>query len=101
MKRLTYAAALAVLGLSVHTASALPRPPLHHESSQPAFERVASWRYNNNCGWQGGRWVVDLGAGRLVLCRPNRPGRNYNWRRDGNREGWYDRRARTWHFDRW
>jgi hypothetical protein len=45
--------------------------------------------------------AIHLGAGNLMLCRPNRPGRNYNWRREGNREGWYDRRARTWHFDRW
>ncbi len=101
MKILTLAAALPLLGLSAQTTSASPLLPLESHTPSSVIELVASWRYHNNCGWQGGRWVVDLGAGKLVVCRPNRPSRDYNWRREGNREGWYDRRNRGWHFDKW
>jgi hypothetical protein len=101
MKFLSHAAALSVLGLSAQSTAALPRPPLDQLAPIPLIENVASWRYHNNCGWQGGRWVVDLGAGKFVVCRPNRPSRDYNWRREGNREGWYDRRSKGWHFDKW
>jgi hypothetical protein len=65
-------------------------------------ELAQAWRYHRNCGWRGGRWVIDLGAGRIVACRPNRPrGADWHWRSEGPRHGWYHRRDRRWHFDRW
>ena len=101
MRTFTYATALTVLGLSTGSSAAFPAPRLGDLPQALPIERVASWRYHDNCGWQGGRWVVDLGAGRLVLCRPIRPDRSYDWRRERNREGWYNRRSRTWYFDKW
>jgi hypothetical protein len=74
-------------------------PPLHPSGVpiENGFQLAASWRYDDNCAWRDGRWVVDLGIGRLVLCRPTRPGRDWNWRNDGRRQGWYDRRRNVWH----
>jgi hypothetical protein len=63
--------------------------------------QVDSWRYSDRCGWSGGRWILDLGQGRLVGCRPVRPSGDWRWNRDGNREGWYDNRRRAWHYDKW
>jgi hypothetical protein len=94
-------AGLALLALSAQSAIALPVPTTDAAATAMPTELVASWRYNNNCAWQGGRWVVDLGAGRLVLCRPNRPSRDYAWRNEGSRQGWYDRRNRAWHYNNW
>lgn len=70
-------------------------------AAAPLAQQVASWRYHERYGWRGGRWVVDLGAGRIVACRPHRPGRDYVWRNEGPRHGWYHRRERRWFFDRW
>lgn len=64
-------------------------------------EKAQSWRYHNDCSWRGGRWVADLGVGRLVICRPHRPGRDYQWRSEGRRQGWYDNRRRSWHHNQW
>lgn len=59
---------------------------------------TAPWRYHRGCSWRDGRWVVDLGAGKLVVCRPNRPrGGSWMWHREGGREGWWDRRHKRWH----
>lgn len=100
--RLAYAglAALAV-GLGCGSASAAPSAPLADPSVSPTAEPAASWRYHRNCGWRDGRWVVDIGRGKLVVCRPNRPGRNWVWYKEGNREGWYDRRHKAWHHKNW
>ena len=81
-------------------AASIPSNP-GDRASQSLVEPVASWRYNNNCSWQGGRWAVDLGGGKLVVCRPNRPGRDYSWRREGQRNGWYHRNERRWHHNNW
>lgn len=82
-------------------ASAMPSVGPVSEPVTQLVTPVASWRYHNNCGWRDGRWVVDMGAGRFVVCRPNRPGRDYRWHREGERHGWYDSRRRAWHNDRW
>ena len=82
-------------------ASAAP-VPAHPGSLAPTLvEAVASWRYHDNCGWSGGRWVVDLGAGKIVACRPRRPDGDWRWRHEGNHEGWYDRRRSSWHYNKW
>ena len=64
---------LGLFALSGQSAVALPVPAIDTIATERPAELVASWRYHNNCAWQGGRWVVDLGTGRLVICRPNRP----------------------------
>ena len=66
-----------------------------------AVTTVASWGYDENCGRSGGRWVVGLGGSRVVACRPIRPSRDYEWHREGGREGWYQSREHHWHNDKW
>ncbi len=70
-------------------------------AAAPLTQTVASWRYHRNCSWRSGRWVVDLGVGKIIACRPNRPGRDYVWRDEGPRRGWYRPRDRRWYFNRW
>ena len=100
--RLAYAG-LAAIGFSLcaGAATAAPTVSIGDINATPSAEPVASWRYHRSCGWRDGRWVVDLGGGKLVVCRPNRPGRNWVWFREGNREGWYDRRRKDWHHKNW
>lgn len=90
----------AVAGLSA-SAMAVPLADPAAGSRAPLAEPVASWRYNKNCAWNNGRWVVDLGRGKIVVCRPVRPGREWSWHREGNREGWWDRRRHVWHYQKW
>ena len=86
--------------ISAATASALPTlPPATHDAYS-AIQPVASWQYHRNCGWQGGRYIVDLGVGRIVACRPYRPSREYAWRSADGRDGWYNNRRRAWHDER-
>ena len=96
------AAALVALAASTITANAAAIPNPHQDgSSNPMFQTVASWRYHDNCSWSGGRWVVGLGGSRVVACRPIRPSRDYEWHREGGREGWYQSREHHWHNDKW
>ena len=101
--RISKIAAVALgLGLSATSANAIPTLRLVGEQKTSAVEEAqSSWRYHNRCGWRGGRWVVELGGGGLVLCRPNRPGREWRWHSDGGRHGWYNDRRRRWHHNRW
>jgi hypothetical protein len=85
-----------ILGLTGSGASGMPSLP-SYDMGIPHFQPVASWRYDDNCAWRDGRWTVDMGIGRVVLCRPTRPGREWTWRNDGRRQGWYDRRRNAWH----
>ena len=82
-------------------ALALPVGNPVHIGSDANVQQIASWRYSNACAWNGSGWRVDAGNGRIVACRPNRPGRNWNWHSEGNRHGWYDSRQRTWHHNNW
>lgn len=104
MKKIATLSILALPFLSVPAAQAAPvmpgAAPRAMIDGQNTVEQ-AQYRYHRNCGWRGGRWVVDLGAGKLVVCRPNRPGRNYIWREEGKRRGWYNPRQRQWHFHNW
>ena len=87
---------------ATNAASALPRGnAVQAPMLADNVVKIADWRYHRSCGWTGGRWVVDLGAGRIVACRPNRPRGSWRWNREGEREGWYDSRRRAWHNDRW
>jgi len=88
----------AVAAMTTFAASAAPLPMMK-QSGTSAVEQVQGWRYHRGCGWDGRRWVVDLGAGRIVVCRPNRPGRDWVWRSDGPRQGWWNPRRRHWHHD--
>lgn len=91
------AASLVILGLTGTVATAMqPLRPHEHRIGHD-FQPVASWRYDDNCAWRDGRWVVDLGIGSVVLYRPTRPSRDWNWRNDGRRQGWHDRRLNVWH----
>ena len=92
-----------ILALTTTASSAMALPTLSPQDVRTplGIERVASWRYDDNCGWRGGRWIVDLGTGKLVSCRPRRPDRAYSWHREGGREGWYDGRRRAWHNNNW
>ena len=101
MRALPIVGAALFAGLSATAASAMPAIPPSPDSGAGLVLPVHSWRYHNNCGWRDGRWVVDLGAGKFVVCRPNRPGRDYRWHREGQRHGWYDPRRRSWHNERW
>ena len=103
-----FISAAAALLVSVTAVQAAPAttgkptaPQLSDRGGVPFAQPVASWRYHQKCGWRGGRWVVDLGAGRIIACRPNRPGRDYIWRNEGPRQGWYRPRDRRWNFNRW
>lgn len=102
MKTTLGLAVLATIGAAALStnATAVPLPAAGNDVTS-AVEPVATWRYHRSCGWRGGRWVVDLGGGKLVVCRPNRPGKNWMWHREGNREGWWDRRRKAWHNDKW
>lgn len=101
MKQIMCTAAALLAGVTVAQAAPLaPGKPAAPDMA-PFAQPVASWRYHRNCGWRGGRWVVDLGAGKIVACRPNRPGRDYVWRDEGPRHGWYHRRERRWFFNKW
>jgi hypothetical protein len=93
----------AALGLMVPAGSAMAAPVVKFSDAggNSLVQHVASWRYHDNCGWSGGRWVVDLGAGKIVACRPRRPEGNWGWRHEGNHEGWYDKRRSAWHYDKW
>jgi hypothetical protein len=101
MKRTILAATLLSIALPTVSALAAPVVKLGETAANPLVQTVASWRYAQNCGWNNGRWVVDIGRGKIIACRPNRPGRDYAWHREGNREGWYDNRRRAWHYDKW
>ena len=96
MKTTLGLAALATIGLAGLSTSATALPlPAAGTAAPSAVEPVAVWRYHAKCGWREGRWVVDLGAGKLVVCRPNRPGKAWVWHKEGNREGWWDRRRKA------
>ena len=102
MKRALIAASLGILGFSASGASALPAMGVPDKpETRSQVEPVASWRYHRNCGWNSGRWIVDLGGGRIVDCRPMRPGRDYVWRDEGSHHGWWHSRERRWHFNNW
>jgi len=95
--------ALAVVllaGTSYPAMAGVVAPPAV-STNQSMVEPVDSWRYHRDCRWGGGRWVVDLGAGKLIACRPYRPHGDWRWHREGDREGWYDGRRHAWHNDRW
>ena len=83
--------------ITASAASAVPVVGVGALDQSTLVQPVASWQYHRNCGWQGGRYIVDLGAGRIVSCRPNRPSREYSWRSFEGREGWYSNRRKTWH----
>ncbi len=79
------------------SASALPQTA-KPDGATSLVQQTASWRYHRGCSWRDGRWVVDIGAGKIVVCRPNRPsGKYWEWHREGGREGWWDRRHKRWH----
>lgn len=98
MKLALSAAALSLAALATPATAA---PPMGKIGSEGLAVPVASWQYHANCGWRNGKWVVDLGAGKIVICRPNRPSRDYIWYKSGSREGWYDRRKKSWHNKDW
>lgn len=91
--------AISALTLSVSTASAAGLRFAHEEPS--IVEQAASWRYHRGCAWRGDRWIVDIGRGKIVTCRPFRPGPGFVWYSEGNRQGWYDKRRRAWHNNNW
>ena len=93
-------AVVATAAMLTGSASAGPVVKLDGTGSS-IVTQVDSYRYSDRCGWSGGRWLLDLGAGRLVTCRPVRPSGDWRWHRDGDREGWYDNRRRSWHYDKW
>jgi hypothetical protein len=97
MRAFSIAASAFILGVTGTVATAVPVFPPHGLPIDGRLQPVASWRYHDNCAWRDGRYIVDLGIGRVVLCRPTRPGRDWNWRNDGRRQGWYDRRRNVWH----
>ncbi len=102
MRTSVFATVAVVLGLSASSAFAVPLVPSGVDVPASAAEQAqASERYHRNCRWRDGRWVVNLGVGRVVLCRPNRPGRDWRWHSDGPRHGWYNDRRRAWHNNRW
>lgn len=90
--------AVALVGIfAASSAEAVPLAGSKPEASGK-IEIAHAWRYHRGCSWRDGRWVVDLGAGRLVVCRPHRPrGHDWTWHRDGGHEGWWHRRHHRWH----
>lgn len=93
--KMIIAAAAATAGLA-SAAQALPVGEPAQDST--LVQPVASWRYHRNCGWHEGRWTVDLGGGRIVVCRPMRPSRDWVWRDEGPRHGWYHPGRKEWHY---
>ena len=75
MKRTAGIAAALLLAVPAFGASAMTVPK--SSASSDIVQPVASWRYYDRCAWTGRGWSVDLGNGRIVVCRPNRPGRNW------------------------
>jgi hypothetical protein len=54
-----------------------------------------------DCRWVDNKWTYQRGDKRIV-CRPNRPsGRDWTWRREGPRFGWYNNSRRAWNYNAW
>jgi hypothetical protein len=61
---------------------------------QSLIEPVQS--YHRSCGWMNNGWFYSLN-GSFVSCRPRRPeGRDWGWRVEGDRSGWYHSRRKAW-----
>lgn len=100
MKTFAFLSVLILPFMQTGAAQAAPAMPGAGAAARTLVE-PAQWRYHRKCSWRGGRWIVDLGAGRIVVCRPNRPGRDWIWRDEGPRHGWYHPRRKSWHFRNW
>ena len=98
-----YSAFTAVVLLGLPSANAAPT--MHGLLGEIAIgtlaQPVASWRYHRECVWNGSGWSIDLGDGRVVLCRPYRPNREWYWHTEGPRHGWYHRKRNVWHYNKW
>lgn len=66
-------------------------------SGQPGYVQTV----RSDCSWVNGGWFYRNGAQRFVVCRPDRPGRDYSWRREGRQFGWYHPQRREWHNRNW
>jgi hypothetical protein len=93
--------AMLLTGTCAQVTAALPAISPSAQHTESLVQPVASWRYDRRCAWRGGRWVVDLNEGKVLLCRPERPGRQWAWRAENGRQGWYDRRRQLWHYNGW
>jgi hypothetical protein len=93
-KILIASALLASAGIST-SASAAPVGLATGATPAPVVETIRA-----DCSWINGGWFYRNGT-RFVVCRPDRPGNGYSWRREGNRFGWYDGRRKSWHHRNW
>jgi hypothetical protein len=89
--------ALSLLVLGGIPAGATPGVQSGSVTREPGLVQYA----RSDCRWVDNKWTYERGDRRLV-CRPDRPsGRDWGWRREGNRAGWYNRNQRVWHFNGW
>jgi hypothetical protein len=95
VRKVLIVSALIAIGTVSTAASAAPAGLATGAPLVPVAESVRS-----DCSWINGGWFYRNGS-RFVVCRPDRPGRGYNWHREGNRFGWYDGRRREWHHRNW
>jgi hypothetical protein len=87
---LTVAAPLAIAA----PITALPKPDV-------GSNVLTVQAYHRSCGWVDNGWRYRSG-GRYIDCRPRRPfGRDWIWRTEGPRFGWYNSRRNNWHYNRW
>ncbi|MBS0242488.1 MAG: hypothetical protein JSS20_09940 [Proteobacteria bacterium] len=89
----------AVLAVGAAT-SAFALPAAKDVSAPSLVEKTAGWRYHASCAWRGGHWIVT-DHGKEIACRPNKPHGSWVWRSEGGREGWYDARKKSWHYNKW
>jgi hypothetical protein len=91
MKISPIAAAFAFAIVSATTAMAAPATPLH-----PANESLVTKAATFVCERDDRGWHYMRGD-RRVTCRPVRPsGRDWGWRCEGPRCGWWHRHERRW-----
>lgn len=95
MKKLVLASLLVAPLLATGT-PALAAPLLPITSTTSIIEKA-----RHDCRWVNNRWTERRGD-RVVVCRPHRPeGGGWNWRREGNRFGWWNTGRRQWHYNAW
>ena len=99
MKKILLLSMLTAAPLLGFTAAATAAPAMPMTPTDAPASIVEKARAD--CRWVDNKWTYQRGDKRLE-CRPNRPsGRGWNWRREGNRYGWYDNGRKAWHFNAW
>ena len=82
----------AITGFLTLTSSANAMTASRPVVDEPSFTKVV----NIVCTRDDRGWH-RMNRDKRVSCRPVRPGREYSWRSEGGRSGWWHKKNHRWH----